>query len=83
MTTAQYTYERLLPGSRTTRGLVPVTQKAPPAATTANTANATDPVEAPSPASSFKQAIGVRHALGAQNFRRYVCVCVCLRVFTF
>ena len=51
---------------------------APPAATTANNANVADPVKAPSPASSFRQAIGVLHALGCPVFQK---VCVCMRVF--
>ena len=75
---AQHTYEGLMPGLRTTRGLVAVTQTAPPAATTANNANAADPVEAPSPASSFKQAMGLLHALGCPELQK---VCVCMRVF--
>ena len=64
-------------GSHTTRGLVAVTRTAPSAATTANNANAADPVEAPSPASSFKQAMEVLHALGCPQFQK-VCVCMCV-----
>ena len=64
-------------GSRTTHGLAAVTRRAPPAATTANNANAADPVEAPSPASSFRQAMGVRHARGCPEFQEvFVCMCV-------
>ena len=58
-------------------GLAAVTQTAPVAATTANDANAADPVEAPRPASSFKQAMGLLHALGCQEFHK-VCVCMCV-----
>ena len=72
---AQHTYEELVPGLRTTRGLAAVTRTAPPAATTANNA---DPVEAPSRASSFRQAMWVLHALGCPEFQK---VCVCMRVF--
>ena len=75
---AQHTYEGLVPGSRTTRGLAAVTRTAPPAATRANNANAADPVQAPSPASSFRQVRGVLHALGCAQFQK---VCVCMRVF--
>ena len=39
--------------------------------------------EASSPASSFRQTMGVLHALGVQSFKRCVCVCVCLCVFYF
>ena len=41
-------------GPRTTRGLAAVTRTAPPAAAIAANNNAADPVEAPSPASSFR-----------------------------
>ena len=75
---AQHTYEGLVPGSRTTRGLATVTRTAPlAAAITANT-NATDPVHALGPASSFRQAMGVPHALSRAPFQK---VCVCMRVF--
>ena len=50
----------------------------PAAAIAANNANPADPVEAPSPASSFMQAMGVLHALGCPEFQK---VCVCMRVF--
>ena len=50
----------------------------PAAAIAANNANAADPVEAPSPASNFMQAIGVLHALGCLEFQK---LCVCMRVF--
>ena len=75
---AQHTHEGLVPGSQTTRGLAAVTRTAPPAATTANNANAADPVEASSPASSFKRAMGVLHVLGCPEFQK---VWVCMRVF--
>ena len=75
---AQHTYEGRVSGSRTTRGLAAVTRTTPPAATTANNANTADPVEAPSPASSFRQAMGVVHALRRQEFQK---LCVCMRVF--
>ena len=65
---AQHTYEGLVPWSRTTRGSAAVTRTVPPAATTANNANAADPVEAPSPASSFRHVMGVLHALGCPEF---------------
>ena len=55
-----------------------VTRTAPPAATTANNANAADPVEAPSPASSFRQGMGVLHALECPKFQN---ICVRMRVF--
>ena len=74
---AQHTYNGLRPGSRTTRGLGAVTRMALPAATTANNAHAADPVEAPSPASSFTQAMGVLHAPGCPKFQK-VCVCMCV-----
>ena len=66
------------PGSRTTRGLAAVTRTALLAATTADNANAADPVEFPSPASRFRQAMAVLHALGCPQFQK---VCVCMRVF--
>ena len=77
---AQHTYEGLMPGSRTNRGLAAVTRTAPPAANTAPATNAADPVEAPGPPSSFSQAMGVLHALGCPEFQK---VCVYVRVFAF
>ena len=77
---AQHTYEGLVPGSRTTRGLAAVTRTPPRAAHTAPAASAADLVDAPSPASSFRQAMGVLHALGCAKFQK---VCVYLRVFVF
>ena len=76
---AQHTYEGLVPGSCTTRGLAAVTRTPPPppAATTANTTNAAGLGEAPSPASSFRHAMGVLHALGCPTFKK-VCVCMCV-----
>ena len=74
---AQHTYQGLVPVSRTTRGLAAVTPTPPLAA---NTANAADPMEAPSPASSFMQAMAVLHALGCPKFQK---VCVYVRVFAF
>ena len=65
---AHHTYEGLVHGSRTTRGLAAVTRTAPPATTTANSANAANPVEAPSPPSSFRQAMGLLHALACPEF---------------
>ena len=66
---AQHTYEGLVPGSRTTRGLAAVTQRGPLEANTAPATNAANPVEAPSPASSFMQAMGVLYALGCPEFQ--------------
>ena len=77
---AQHTYEGLVPGLRTTRGWAAVTRTATPAATTAPATNAAHPVEALSPASSFRQAMGVLHALGCPEFQK---VCVYVRVFVF
>ena len=77
---AQHTYEGLVPGLRTTRGWAAVTRTPPPAANTAPTTNAADPVEAPCPAPSFKQAMGVLHALGCPEFQK-VCVYVCVFAF--
>ena len=77
---AQHNYEALVLGSRTTRGLAAVTRTAFPAATTANTRNAADLVEAPSRAASFRPAMGMLHALGCPKFQK---VCVCMRVFAF
>ena len=76
---AQHSYEWLVPGSRTTRGLAAVTRTAPLAAAIAANNNTADPVEAPSPASSFRQAMGVLHARGCPDFQK-VCVCVCVCV---
>ena len=53
------------------------------AATTANNANAADPVEAPALPQASGRRWGCCMLWGAQNFRRYVCVCVCLHVFNF
>ena len=74
---AQHTYEGLVLGSRTTRGLAAVTWTAPPAATTSNNANAADPRRGPQPRLEPQAGDGGM-LWGAQNFRRYVCVCVCL-----
>ena len=64
--------------SRTTRGLATVTRTVPPAAITAGNANAADPVEAPSPTSSFRQAMVVpHHVLWSPEFQK-VCVCMCV-----
>ena len=79
---AHHTYEGLVPGSRTTRGLAAVTRTSPPAANTAPATNAADPAEAPNPASSFRQAMGLLHALGCPEFQK-LCVCGCLRLFRF
>ena len=85
---AQHTYEGLVPGSRTTRGLAAVTRTAPPAAAIADNATAADPVEAPCAASNFRQPMGVLHAQVC-SISEGVCVCVCvcvcvyLRVFDF
>ena len=68
-----------MPESPTTRGLAAVTQTAPPAANNNNNDNNynAEPVEAPSLASSFRQAMGELHALGCPEFQK---VCVCMRV---
>ena len=80
---AQHTHEGLVPGPHTTRGLAPITRTAPPAATTANTTNAADPVEAPAPPQGSGRRWGCCMLWGAQNFKSYVCVCVCLRLLNF
>ena len=70
-----------MPRSRTTRGLAAVTWTAPLAAAIATNNSATVPVEAPSPASSFRRAMGVLHGLGCAKFHKvcvYACVCVSL-----
>ena len=59
---AQHTYEGLVRGSRTTRGLAAVTRTAPAAAAANAAAAATNPVEAPIAASNFRLGMGVLHA---------------------
>ena len=65
---AHHTYEGLVPGSRTTRGLAAVNRTAPPVAAIAANASVANPVEAPRAASNLWQAIGVLHPLECAQF---------------
>ena len=77
---AQHTYYKLVPGSRTTCGSAAVSPTASPAANTTNATNTADRVEVPSPTSSFRQAMGVPHALRFPQFQK---VCVYVGAFAF
>ena len=81
---AHHTYEGLVPESRTGRGLAAVTRTPPPRRPT--------PPPPPTPPIQWRPRAlprasgrqwGCCMRWGAQNFKRYVCMCVFLRLFKF